>query len=144
MVTIHVNGQDKTRQISDWKIRPSSQGLELKCFFPSGKSYTRPLSECEITPTEVVEDVLLVKKKGSVFGHVDRVVIYGNKQAVVQYSANAKPYVMNMDNIRLVKKQSSRMGKSSVTSFLWLRPGWKRRRKILREMQSLLTMCCVN
>lgn len=110
MVTIHVNGQDKTRQISDWKIRLSSQGLELKCFFPSGKSYTRPLSECDITPTEVVEDALLVKKSGSVFDHVDKVVVYGNKQAVVQYSENAKPYVMNMDNIRLVKKTKLKDG----------------------------------
>jgi len=110
MVTIHVNGQDKTKQINDWKIRDSRQGLELTCFFPSGKSYTRPLSECEITPTEVVEDALLVKKNGSVFGHVDKVVVYGNKQAVVQYSVNAKPYVMNMDNIRLVRKTKLKNG----------------------------------
>lgn len=110
MVTIHVNGQDKTGQISDWRIRNARQGLELTCFFPSGKSYTRPLSECEITPTEVVEDALLVKKSGSVFGHVEKVVVYGNKQAVVRYSENAKPYVMNMDNIRLVKKTELKEG----------------------------------
>jgi len=110
MVTIHVDGQDKTGQISDWRIRNARQGLELTCFFPSGKSYTRPLSECDITPTEVVEDALLVKKSGSVFGHVDKVVVYGNKQAVVQYSENAKPYVMNMDNIRLVKKTKLKDG----------------------------------
>jgi RecA/RadA recombinase len=110
MVTIHINGQDKTRQISDWKIRSAHQGLELTCFFPSGKSYTRPLSECEITPIELMEDVLLVKAEGSAFDHVDKVVVYGNKQAVVQYSENAKPYVMNMDNIRLVKKTKLKEG----------------------------------
>lgn len=104
MVTIHVNGQDKTRQISDWRIRNSRQGLELICYFPSGKSYRRPLGECEITPTEVMEDALLVKKRGSVFSHVDKAVVYGNKQAVVQYSLGAKSYVMDMDNIRLVNK----------------------------------------
>ncbi len=114
MATIYVNGEDKTGQISGWRIRNSRQGLErleLTCFFPSGKSFTRPLDECEITPTEVVEDALLVKKSGSVFSHVYKVVVYDNKQAVVQYSANAKSYVMNMDNIRLVKKTEFKDGK---------------------------------
>lgn len=104
MVTIHVNGQDKTGQISDWRIRNSRQGLELTCYFFSGRPESRPLSECEIKPTEVMEDALLVKKRGSVFSHVDKAVVYGNKQAVVQYSSGAKSYVMNMHNIRLVKK----------------------------------------
>lgn len=104
MVTIHVNGQDKTKQISDWNIRSSDQGLKLTCYFPSGKSYTRPLSECEVTPTEILENALLVRKDGSVFSHVDKAVVYGNKQAVVEYSAGGKPYVMNMDNIRFVEK----------------------------------------
>ncbi|MFL1405865.1 AAA domain-containing protein [Marinobacter sp. M1N3S26] len=110
MTTIHVNGQDKTGQITDWRIRNSRQGLELTCYFPSGRAYSRPLSECEITPTEVMEDVLLVKKKGSAFSHVDRAVVFGNKQAVVQYSSGAKSYVMNMDNIRLVKKTEFKDG----------------------------------
>ncbi|MBN7770982.1 DUF2726 domain-containing protein [Marinobacter daepoensis] len=104
MVTIHVNGQDKTGQISDWRIRNSVQGLKLTCYFPSGKSYSRPLSECEITPTEVMEDVLLVKQNGSAFSSVHKAVVYGNKQAVVQYSPGAKCYVMKADNIRLVNK----------------------------------------
>ncbi|MBJ7275361.1 DUF2726 domain-containing protein [Marinobacter salarius] len=110
MVTVHVDGQDKTGQISDWRIGNSRSGLELICRFPSGKSYKRPLSECEITPTEVMEDVLLVKNKGSTFSHVDRAVVYGNKQAVVQYSLGAKSYIMNMDNIRLVEKAKLKEG----------------------------------
>lgn len=110
MVTIHVNGQDKTRQISDWRIWSSSRGLKLTCYFPSGKSYTRPLSECEVTPKEVVEDALLVKNGGRVVSYVDNAVVYGKKQAVVHYPENAKPYVMNMDNIRFVKKTEFKDG----------------------------------
>lgn len=104
MVTICVNGQDKSQQISDWKIWDSRQELMLTCYFPSGKSFTRPLSECEIKPKKVMENQLLVKKEGCVFTHVDKVVCYGNKQAIVQYSENTKPYIMNLDNIRLVDK----------------------------------------
>lgn len=105
MVKITVNGQDKSRQISDWKIERSSQhGLVLTCLFPSGKSYSRPLSECEVVPTEVKENKLLVKKDGYIFENVDRVVIYGQKYAVVQYTDNKKAYLMNMADIQLVDK----------------------------------------
>lgn len=104
MVTICINGQDKTKQISDWKIRKSENGLILTCYFPSGKSYSRPLSECEITPTRVMENKLLVRKGGYAFTQVAKAVVYGNRQAVVQYSENAQSYVMNMDNIQLVDK----------------------------------------
>ncbi|MDF3838481.1 AAA domain-containing protein [Cupriavidus basilensis] len=101
MVSICVNGKDKTRQISDWKIWwDSQQGeLMLTCRFPSGKSYDSPLSNCKIEPTEVVQGKLLSKKGGAVFSAVDRAVIYGGKYAVVQYRGKQKVYVMNADRI---------------------------------------------
>jgi superfamily I DNA and/or RNA helicase len=102
VVKIKVNGQDMTRKISDWKIWNSSKKLMLTCYFPSGKSYYRSLSECEVTPTVEMENKLLVKKGGNVFSHVDKVVVYGNKQAVVLYSKGSKPYVMNLENIQLI------------------------------------------
>src|SRR5207253_7176054 len=101
MVSICVNGKDKTRQISDWEIWWGSQQgeLMLTCIFPSGKSYISPLSNCKIEPTEVVQGKLLSKKGGTVFGAVDRAVIYGGKYAAVQYRGNQKNYVMNADGI---------------------------------------------
>lgn len=101
MVSICVNGKDKTRQISDWKIWwDSQQGeLMLTCCFPSGKSYDSPLSNCKIEPTEVVQGKLLSKKGGAVFSAIDRAVIYGGKYAVVQYRGKQKIYVMNADRI---------------------------------------------
>ena len=105
MVKIFVNGQDKTQQIQDWKIFFSSKkGLLLRCCFPSGKNYTRPLDECEVVPTEVKENALLVKKGGCTFANVDRVVIYGQKYAVVQYPSSDTGYLMNMADIQLVDK----------------------------------------
>ena len=89
MVRIFVNGQERTRQISDWKIRKFPQkGLFLTCFFPSGKSYSRPLYECEVIPTEIHENKLLAKKDGCTFSNVERVVVYGKKYGVVQYPGN--------------------------------------------------------
>ena len=104
MVSICMNGQEKTKQISGWKIWKSSDCLMLTCYFPSGKSYSRPLSECEITPTKVIENKLLVRKGGYTYSHIDKAVVYGNKQAVVRYPGSTQPYVMNMENIQLVDK----------------------------------------
>ena len=105
MTKIVVNGQDKTRQIDDWKIRKNQQGvLLLSCVFPSGKSYTRPLSDCVVEPVEVKENKLLVKKGGCTFADVDRVVIYGHKYAVVQYPGSNTSYVMKMADIQLLDK----------------------------------------
>lgn len=105
MVKIIVNGQDKTPQIRDWKIRNSSQNrLFLTCYFLSGKTYVRPLSECEVIPTDIKENKLLVKKDGCIFVNVERVVIYGQKFAVVQYPGNSKTYLMDMADIQLVDK----------------------------------------
>jgi hypothetical protein len=101
MVSVFVNGEDKTRQISDWQIWWGSQQgeLMLTCRFPSGKSYRTPLSNCTIEPTEVVQAKLLSKKGGVVFRVVDRAVIYGGRYAAVKYPGNPRIYVMNADAI---------------------------------------------
>jgi len=104
MVSVYVNGVDKTGQISDWKIwqKPGQGELMLTCQFPSGKSYTRSLKDCEIVPTEVVQGKLLVRKGSAVFSAFDRAVIYGGKYAIVQYRENPKIYLMKMDGIAFI------------------------------------------
>ncbi|WP_027252941.1 AAA domain-containing protein [Photobacterium halotolerans] len=101
MVSISVNGDDKTSQISDWKIWWGEHGgeLMLTCYFPSGKSYSRPLSNCKIEPTEIVQGQLLSKDGGKSFSAVDRMEIYGGKYAAIQYRGSQKIYVMNVNGI---------------------------------------------
>ncbi len=100
MVSICVDGEDKTKQISDWKIQDAGQGkLMLTCYFPSGKCYQRPLSNCKVEPTEVVQGKLLSKKGGVVFRAIDRAVIYGGRYVAIQYRGNPKVYLMNADSI---------------------------------------------
>lgn len=103
MVKICVNGQDKTRQISDWTIWKSPQKqLLLTCYFPSGKTFTRPLSECEVTPSQIQENKLLVKPGSCTFEPVDRAVVYGRKYAVVTYAGRDEPYVVNLAKSKLI------------------------------------------
>lgn len=100
MVSIYVNGIDKTRQISDWTIKGDGRGgVSLTCHYPSGKSWPSPLAECEVIPTREVKHQLLKKKSSSVISAVESAVIYGEKYAVVQYSAGGKKYAYKLADI---------------------------------------------
>lgn len=50
MFSIHMNGQDKTNQIEDWKLWDKENTLMVTADFPSGKTFTQPLDFCEIKP----------------------------------------------------------------------------------------------
>jgi hypothetical protein len=101
MVSIYVDGEDKTRQIRDWDISWDlrQEKLILTCHFPSGKFFRRPLSNCIVEPTEVVQEKLLSKKGGVVFKAIDGAVIYGGKYAVVQYPGKSQSVVESVDSI---------------------------------------------
>ncbi|ELM3735979.1 DUF2726 domain-containing protein [Edwardsiella piscicida] len=96
MVTICVDGENKTNKISDWTLWSGygNGDVMLTCHFRSGKKYTRPLSVCQITPTSTLHNVFLERKGFAVTSRAERVILYGNKYAVVYYSGNDKPYIM--------------------------------------------------
>lgn len=112
MVSIYVNGEDKTRQISDWKIQRADtwDALILTCSFPSGKTYSRPLRECRIVPTQQLHGQLVTRKGSSVFSAVEKAVIYGNKHAVIQYVGSQNIYVMNLDSIEFYPQTTIKSG----------------------------------
>ncbi|KPX54874.1 ATP-binding protein, partial [Pseudomonas amygdali pv. photiniae] len=107
MVSIYVCGEDKTRQISGWDIKPDGKGdFTLTCHYPSQKTYSRPLSECRVVPTLELKDMLLLRKGSSEFNPVDRVEIYGDKHALVQYPGKPKKYIFNMDSVEFFSPTS--------------------------------------
>ncbi|HCR1139954.1 TPA: DUF2726 domain-containing protein [Klebsiella aerogenes] len=108
MVTVCVDGEDKTRTITDWTLWSGSESGEvmLTCHFRSGKKYTRPLSVCQITPTRTVQDVFLERKGLSTHSLAERAIIYGEKYAVVYYPGNQKPYVMNAAGMEFQAKSA--------------------------------------
>ncbi|MFC7287116.1 AAA domain-containing protein [Herminiimonas glaciei] len=112
MVSIFVNGENKTSQISDWKISwdRRQETLILTCYFPSGKSYYSPLSNCKVEPTKVLKGALLSKKGGVVFNAIDSAVIYGGKYAVVQFRGGSKTYVKDVNSITFSPETSIKDG----------------------------------
>jgi len=107
-VSIHIHGEDRTPQISDWKIRWNGrhEALTLICHFHSGKSFSWPLSDCRVTPTRELDKTLLVKKGSTVVSAIDRAVIYGEKYAVVHYPGSSRPYAMKLDSIEFVPQST--------------------------------------
>ncbi len=101
MASIQVDGEDKTSKISDWAIRWSDkyEALELTCHFPSKKKYTRPLSNCKVSPTRELTNVLLRKPGSMVVTPIEKATIYGERYVVVHYLGAKKPYVYKIDGI---------------------------------------------
>lgn len=104
MVSIYVDGQDKTKQISDWRIwwDEKAKVLKLTCHYPSTKKYIRPLSVCRVEPMRELCDVLLEEQGSIVSPPVERVEIYDERYAVVYYPGGRRPYIRNMEGIRFV------------------------------------------
>jgi hypothetical protein len=110
MVSIYVDGEDKTAQICDWKIfwNIEHKILELKCYFPSKKTYTRPLSACRVTPMRELGEVLLTEQDSPIVKPIGKATIYGERYAVVQFPGGAKSYIYKLDNIKLVAQTTTK------------------------------------
>lgn len=108
MASIKMDGEDKTAKISDWAIRWSGkhETLELTCHFPSTKKYTRPLSQCEVSPTRELSNVLLRKPGSIIATPIAKATIYDERYAVVHYPGAEQPYVYKMDSIGLTAPTS--------------------------------------
>lgn len=112
MVSIHVCGEDRTRQIRDWTIQWSGthQALTLTGHFASKRKFTWPLSDCKIDPTRELGAQLFVKKGSSVVKAIEKVVIYGEKYAAIQYQGKPKIYVHKLDGIEFVPQTEIKNG----------------------------------
>jgi len=108
MAVIHIDGQDKTASISDWSIIWSDryQSLQLSCRYPSGKTYTRALSDCRILPTRELGEMLFAKRGSKMVTAIERATIYGERYAAVHYPNGAKPYVYKFGSVVFAAKST--------------------------------------
>lgn len=101
MVSIQMGDEHKTAKISDWSIYWSDkyEALQLTCYYPSKKAYTRPLSDCRVSPSRELGEMLLTKPGSRIITPIAKATIYGERYAVVHYPDANKPYVYKMDSI---------------------------------------------
>ena len=106
MISIYMNGENKTKQISDWSLYYDNQDQELKLtsHFPSGKKYTQPLTQCQVNPFEQIKGNLLIVKNKPKIDWIEKAESYGRKYTVVYYPNNSRPYVMLSENIQIVSE----------------------------------------
>ncbi|TDB45125.1 AAA domain-containing protein [Photorhabdus khanii] len=103
MVSVYMDRQDKTKQITDWRIWYNNKNNELMLtsYFASGKKYTLPMTRCAVIPTEATKGNLLVKGQ-SIIKPIERAETYGSRFTVIYYPGSNKPYVMNADEIEII------------------------------------------
>lgn len=101
MFSIHMNDQDKTKQITDWRLWSKENQVMVTVDFPSGKSFTKPLEACEIKPKNEIKSGLLSSEKG-IYRLIENAVEYGDKYVVVNYPNDPKNYVMKLENTNIV------------------------------------------
>ena len=106
MISIYMNNENKTKQISDWSLYYDNQDQELKLtsHFPSGKKYTQPLTQCQVNPFEQIKGNLLIVKNKPKIDWIEKAESYGRKYTVVYYPNNSRPYVMLSENIQIVSE----------------------------------------
>lgn len=109
MVSIHVRGEDKTADIVQWSIwNDRHQGLQLKCTYLDKRKATHALSECVISPTRTVGEMLLTKRSSVLVTAVEKATIYGERYAVVHYPGMDKPYIHKMEGTTFAAATSLR------------------------------------
>ncbi|EQC1839901.1 AAA domain-containing protein [Escherichia coli] len=118
MVTICVDGENKTHKITDWTLWAGNDDGEvmLTCHFRSGEKYTRPLSVCQITPTVILRNVFLERKGNAVTSRAERVIIYGDKYAAIYYRESERPYIMKTTGLDF--QQCSAFTEHAVFNYL--------------------------
>lgn len=102
MVSIYVNGEDRTRQVKDWKIVDGYNGLKLWLHFHSDKSHSWLLDDCNVVPTRIVQGGLCSKNGSSAFRAVEEATIYGEKYAVVRYADSQKAVIISASGVEFV------------------------------------------
>lgn len=109
MFSIYMNEQDKTNQITDWRLSSKGNQLMVTVDFPSGKSFTQPLDLCKITPQNEIEAGLLSSEE-NIYHQIDKATEYGDKYLVVNYPNDPKKYVMKSENVNIIENSSLKNG----------------------------------
>lgn len=112
MVSVYMNGEDVTQQLSGWRIWYSDKNNEIMLTgqFLSQGSRTSPFSQCKVTPEEPVKGNLLIRNGRLIVAVIKSAITYGRKYTVVYYPGSDKPYVMHIDNIKIVSATNIKNG----------------------------------
>ena len=100
MISIQVDGKDKTTGIAKWWLwKDKQEGLQLRCSYADKSKATFPLSACNIAPTREVGEMLLTKPCSSIITPISRATIYGERYAVVLHAGSDEPYIYKVEDI---------------------------------------------
>lgn len=104
LVQIYIDGEERTNQITDWKIWGADSGqLLLSVTYVSGKKYTAELSRCRIVPTRRIDGFLMVVRDQSTVQMIEEAIEYGEKYTVIKYPEGEKLYCRRSKDVVIQK-----------------------------------------
>lgn len=102
MVQIYIDEEERTNQITDWKIWDAGGGeMRLSVTYVSGKKYTAKLSRCRIVPTKRINGNLMTTKNQSTVQMIEEAIEYGEKYTLIKYLAGEKFYCRRSEDIEI-------------------------------------------
>ena len=118
MATILVDGVDKTAQIRDWTLSWSDREacVKLTCHFHSGKTFSRPLRDCQVTPAAQAEGNLLIRRGQPNAQRIFSAQRVGDKYLLVNFKPDERPWIYKCDDVEL--RNESALKESDVFSYL--------------------------
>ncbi|EPH0091437.1 AAA domain-containing protein [Pluralibacter gergoviae] len=118
MATILVDGVDKTAQIRDWTLSWSDREacVKLTCHFPSGKTFSRPLRDCQVTPAAQAEGNLLIRRGQPNAQRISSAQRVGDKYLLVNFKPDERPWIYKCEDVEL--RTESALKESDVFGYL--------------------------
>ncbi|WLI77571.1 AAA domain-containing protein [Kosakonia sp. H02] len=135
MVTVFVDGENKTANIVDWTLYSDKNGcVQLACHFRSGKKYIRPFSACRVEPTLPSASKKFIKKGQSDVQVIENAQVVGNKYVLINYPNSARWYVFKQDDVQLLAETQLKQG----TVFSYFRDIAEQRWQDAREDKKII------
>ncbi len=111
MVTVFVDGENKTTKIVDWTLHSDNKGcLQLTCHFRSGKTYIRPYSVCRVEPTAPADGKIFIRKGQPNAQIIESAQIVGKKYVLINYAGSQRCYVYKTEDVQILAESSLKQG----------------------------------
>lgn len=104
MNKIILNGNDVTSKIKDWSITNNKYEYILTVTYLSNKKFSRPLSECDISPKNELTGNLIYDKKNKSIVEVEHIIELGEKYLYIKYPNKIKKEILKKDEFNIFNK----------------------------------------
>lgn len=106
-INIFLDKKNITNKISDWSLYIKENKVIVKIKYLSGKSFFSDLDTFTISPTLFLEKNKSIEINNITMDNINSAKIIGDKYILVYYENNNKPYLYNLNSVKIVSIQNN-------------------------------------